>query len=44
MLLTAWGSKGSGSGQFMQPQGIALDTSGNVYVSDSITNNIQEVH
>jgi len=33
-LLTKWGGCGSGDGQFGQPVGVAVDGSGNVYVSD----------
>jgi len=36
-----WGSSGTGDGQFERPQGIALDSSGNVYVGDS-NNRIQK--
>jgi len=36
-----WGSKGSDTGQFITPSGIALDGSGNVYVSDRGNNRIQ---
>lgn len=36
-----WGIYGSGDGQFIQPRGIAVDSLGNVYVSDS-TNRIQK--
>ena len=36
-----WGSSGTGDGQFERPQGIALDSSGNVYVGDS-NNQIQK--
>ena len=31
--LTQWGSQGSGAGQFSYPYGIAVDGSGNVYVT-----------
>jgi DNA-binding beta-propeller fold protein YncE len=29
-----WGSEGSGDEEFSQPQGLAIDSEGNVYVSD----------
>lgn len=34
-LETAWGTPGSDDGQLMLPFGVAVDTEGNVYVSDS---------
>ncbi|MBL8207217.1 MAG: VCBS repeat-containing protein [Blastocatellia bacterium] len=34
-FLLAWGSLGSGNGQFTQPSGVAVDRAGNVYVSDN---------
>jgi hypothetical protein len=34
-FLTAWGSPGSGNGQFLVPAGVATDGSGNVYVADA---------
>ena len=39
-----WGSNGTGDGQFVFPTDLAIDGSGNVYVSDSstITNRIQK--
>ncbi|MEJ0021442.1 MAG: 6-bladed beta-propeller [Candidatus Doudnabacteria bacterium] len=44
--ITQWGSEGSGPGQFEMPdqtyQGIATDSSGNVYVADSGNNRIQK--
>jgi PKD repeat protein len=40
--LDKWGSGGSGDGQFSDPSGVAVDSSGNVYVSDSGNNRIQK--
>jgi len=40
-FLTAWGSSGSGAGQFNSPSGIAVDEN-YVYVSDSQLNKIQK--
>jgi DNA-binding beta-propeller fold protein YncE len=37
-----WGSSGSGNGQFSNPHGIAIDSSGNVYVADSNNDRIQK--
>ncbi len=37
-FLTKWGSPGSGDGQFDQPQGIAVDGSGNVFVTEGSHN------
>lgn len=41
-LLTQWGSRGSGNGQFDSPWGIAIDSSENVYISDMYNNRIQK--
>ena len=39
---TQWGNRGSGDGQFQQPSGIAIDSSGNVYVADTLNSRIQK--
>ena len=36
-----WGSSGSGDGQFSMPAEIAIDSSGNVYITDQHNNRIQ---
>ena len=41
-FLTAWGSYGSGDGQFAYPSGVATDASGNVYVADTDNHRIQK--
>jgi DNA-binding beta-propeller fold protein YncE len=39
--LGSWGSKGSGNGQFLNPQGIVVDPNGNIYVNDYGNDRIQ---
>ena len=41
-FVTKWGTEGTGDGQFEGPYGIAVDSSGNVYVTDMTTNCIQK--
>jgi sugar lactone lactonase YvrE len=41
-LTGTWGKSGSGNGEFNRPIGIAADTSGNVYVSDTMNHRIQK--
>ena len=36
-----WGSPGTGSGQFNQPVGVAIDSNGNVYVTDMGNDRVQ---
>ena len=41
-LELVWGSKGTGEGQFIEPNGIAVDPSGNVFVVDTLNHRIQK--
>ena len=41
-FVTKWGSSGTANGQFLGPIGVAVDSSGNVYVTDSHNNRIQK--
>lgn len=38
-FLTKWGSYGSGNGQLKSPNGIAIDSSDNIYVTEASVNN-----
>lgn len=40
-FITKWGSYGKGEGQFIDPEHLAVDSQGKVYVSDARNNNIQ---
>jgi len=42
VFLAKWGSYGSGDGQFNHPSGVAVDGSGNVYVTDWDNNRVQK--
>ena len=39
-FLRKWGIRGSGDGEFSQPQGLAIDGNGDVYVSDQSNHRI----
>ncbi|MCX9024889.1 MAG: S8 family serine peptidase [Candidatus Methanoperedens sp.] len=41
-FITKWGSPGSSDGQFFNPSGVDVDSSGNVYVADTFNNRIQK--
>ena len=41
-FIRAWGSKGTANGQFNFPWGIAVDSSGSVFVADTYNNRIQK--
>jgi len=41
-FVTKWGTQGSGAGQFNSPAGVAVDSSGNVYVADYSNHRIQK--
>jgi hypothetical protein len=41
-FITAWGDSGAATGQFHYPYGVAVDVSGNVYVTDSNNHRIQK--
>jgi subtilisin family serine protease len=42
VYVSAFGTKGSGNGQFEGPEGLAVDPSGNVWVADPVNNRIQK--
>ena len=41
-FITKWGSFGKADGQFMDPEHLALDSEGNVYISDRKRDDIQK--
>ena len=43
MFLSAFGKTGQGPGEFREPGGLALDSSGNIYVADFTNNRVQKL-
>jgi tripartite motif-containing protein 71 len=41
-FLGRWGSEGTGDGEFLHPHGIAIDSSGNIYVVDEERQDVQK--
>ena len=41
--ISSFGSFGSGDGEFNQPNGVAIDENGNIYVCDRMNNRIQYI-
>ena len=41
-FITKWGTEGEGEGEFKIPEGIAIDSSDNVYVADTHNSRIQK--
>lgn len=41
-FVRTWGSPGTGAGQFQGPEGIAADTSGNLYVADAGNDRVEK--
>src|SRR3990172_3595739 len=41
-FVTKWGSQGTGDGQFDIPVAVAMDSSGNIYVTDTFNHRIQK--
>jgi len=41
-LIAAWGTSGSGPGEFQEPMGVAVDAQGDIYVADSRNRRVQK--
>jgi hypothetical protein len=41
-FITKWGSKGSGDGEFLHPEGIDIDSARNVYVADTGNSRVEK--
>jgi len=42
VFVTKWGTEGTADGQFKYPYGVAVDSSGNVYIADTYNSRIQK--
>jgi uncharacterized protein YjiK len=42
VFITKWGSWGTGDGQFAGPEGIAIDSNGNIFIAEEYNNRIQK--
>jgi DNA-binding beta-propeller fold protein YncE len=43
-FVAAWGARGGGAGQFLEPSAIAFDSKGNIYVTDKGNHRVQIFH
>src|SRR5918995_3410241 len=41
-LISSWGQKGNGDGEFLHPHGLAIDSVGNLYVTDEERLDVQK--
>ena len=42
VFVSKWGTAGTGDGQFLWPQGVAVASDGSVYVADTVNHRIQK--
>jgi hypothetical protein len=44
VVLATWGSKGTGSGQFSDPEAVGVDGQGDIFVADTGNNRVEKLH